>query len=308
MTATGTQVKAQADVAASLMRRATYASVGVALSLIAAKTVAWLMTGSVAMLSTLLDSVLDAVTSTFNLVAVHHALQPADAEHRFGHGKLEPLSGLLQAGFITGSALLLFYEAVARLANPEPIRQVPVGIAVTALAIVLTIVLVRYQRRVVAVSGSVAINADSLHYKGDLFINIGVMASLAVSGYAVVPWLDPVVAIAVGGYLVYNASCIGRSSFDMLMDREMPEEDRMRIRDLAFSHPKVQAVHELRTRMSGRDLFIQMHIEMDGNTPLLEAHGIADQVERRILEAYPSAEVIIHQDPTGIDETHPMYR
>ena len=292
------------DHVATLMRRATYASVATATLLIVVKTVAWVMTGSVAMLSTLIDSLLDAATSLFNLVAVHHALQPADEEHRFGHGKLEPLSGLVQSAFITGSALLLLFEAGSRLFVPQPVTNIELGIGVAAFAIVVTLILVRYQQYVIARSGSVAISADSLHYKGDLFINLGVAASFLASGILAFPWIDPVVGAAVGAYLIFNAYRIGRSSFDMLMDRELPEEDRQKIRDLAFSHPKVQAIHELKTRAAGRDSFIQLHIEMDGHMPLLESHAIADQVERRIREAFPEADVMIHQDPAGIDERH----
>jgi len=290
------------------MRRATYASVAVATILIIAKTIAWLLTGSVAMLSTLLDSLLDAVASLFTLFAVHHALQPADAEHRFGHGKLEPLAGLVQSAFISGSAVLLLFEAGNRIVFPQPVGHVPVGIGVTIFAILLTFALVRYQHHVVARSGSVAISADALHYKGDLFINLGVMASLVISGTLGFNTIDPIVGAAVAAYLIRNAYKIGRSSFDMLMDRELPLDDRRRIIRLARTHPKVLAVHELKTRTSGRDTFIQMHVEMHGQMTLLQAHAVADQVTERVRDAYPEAEIIIHQDPAGIDESHPAYR
>ncbi len=293
---------------ARLMRLATYASVGTAAILIIAKTAAWVATDSVAILSTLLDSLLDAATSLFNLVAVHHALQPADAEHRFGHGKLEALSGLVQSAFIAGSAILLLFEAGNRLFFPHAIARAEIGIVVAGFAIIVTLVLVRFQRYVIAHSSSVAIGADSLHYQGDLYINLGVMASLAATAWLGWVWLDPLVGAAVGCFLVYNAWRIGRGSFDMLMDRELPDGDRKRIRDLAFSHPKVIAVHELKTRASGRDTFIQLHIEMDGHMSLLDAHAVADGVEHRIRDAFPDADVIIHQDPAGVEESHPDYR
>jgi ferrous-iron efflux pump FieF len=292
---------------AQLMRRATYASVSTAAILILAKLIAWVMTDSIAILSSLVDSMLDSVTSVFNLFAVRFALAPADSEHRFGHGKLEALSGLVQAAFIVGSGVLLLIEAGNRLIFPQPVTHVPVGIGISVFAIVATIVLVRYQRYVIRKSRSVAISADSLHYTGDLYINLGVIASLVATFWLDFNWVDPIVGAAVGLFLMYNAYLIGRGSLDMLMDRELPDEDRENIKRIASDHPHVQAIHELKTRSSGRDSFIQLHLEMDGAMTLTESHDIADEVEARIQKAYPEAEVIIHQDPAGLEEAHPDY-
>ncbi|MCP4330709.1 MAG: cation diffusion facilitator family transporter [Alphaproteobacteria bacterium] len=295
------------DRVARLMRLATYASVSTALVLIAAKIVAWILTDSIAMLSSLIDSLLDSVTSIFNLFAVRHALRPADEEHRFGHGKLEPLSGLVQSAFIVGSGILLLIEAGNRALFPHPVSYAYVGVGVSIFAIVVTIVLVRFQAYVIRRSRSVAIGADALHYKGDLFINLGVIGSLIASTTLGFYWIDPLVGAAVGLFLMFNALRIGRSSLDMLMDRELPDEDRSKIMALALSHPKVLSVHELKTRASGRDSFIQLHLEMDGNMTLTESHDIADTVEAEIQTAFPEAEVIIHQDPAGLEEDHPDY-
>jgi len=301
---TGTDDRAHV---AQLMRRATYASVSTAAILIIAKLVAWAITDSVAMLSSLVDSMLDSVTSIFNLFAVRFALVPADKEHRFGHGKLEPLSGLVQAAFIVGSGVLLIIEAGNRLVFPHPVTHAPVGIGISVFAIVVTIVLVRYQKYVIRKSGSVAISADSLHYAGDLYINIGVIASLVATVWLEVTWVDALVGAAVGLFLMFNAYRIGRGSLDLLMDRELSIEDRERIKTLATAHPAVESVHELKTRSSGRDTFIQLHLEMDGNMTLSESHDIADEVEANIQDAFPDAEVIIHQDPAGLEEDHPDY-
>jgi len=292
---------------ARLMRRATYASVATAVILIAAKAVAWSLTDSIAMMSSLVDSLLDSVSSLFNLFAVRFALEPADAEHRFGHGKLEPLSGLVQSAFIVGSGVLLLFEAGNRMLFPQPVAEAPFGIAVSVFAIVVTIALVRYQKYVVARSRSVAINADSLHYTGDIFINLGVIASLAAATWLGFNWIDPIAGAAVGLFLMFNAVRIGRGSLDMLMDHELPNADRQRIKAIAMANPKVLSVHELKTRASGRDAFIQLHVEMDGGMTLLQSHTIADAVEAEIQRAYPAAEIIIHQDPAGVEERHPDY-
>jgi len=285
-----------------LMRLATYASVSVAVLLIVVKGAAWVVTDSVAILSTLIDSLLDALASLVNLVAVRHALQPADREHRFGHGKMESLAGLGQAAFIAGSAMLLLFEAGQRLISPKAVANEPIGIAVMVFAIVATIVLVRFQAHVVRRTGSVAIGADSLHYKGDILVNASVIVSLGASMAMGWTFLDPVFAIFIAAYILWSAFRIVRDSLHVLMDRELPDEDRVRIRDIALSHPLVRDMHDLRSRRSGIMTFIQLHLELDGSMSLAAAHAIADDVEARILEAFPDAEIIIHQDPEGVPE------
>ena len=285
-----------------LMRRATYASVAVAAVLIVIKAAAWVLTGSVSVLSSLLDSLLDALASLVNLFAVRHALTPADREHRFGHGKAEPLAGLAQAAFITGSALLLLVEAVRRLGAPQPVEHGEVGIVVMVVSIVLTIALVAYQRRVAASTGSVAISADRLHYAGDLLLNGSVIVSIVLSAWFGLGMADPLFGIAIGIYILVSAIRIARGSFDLLMDRELPDERRAEIRAIVMKHPDVRSLHDLRTRSSGLDVFIQFHIEMDPEISLRRAHQISDAVEADILKAFPNAEVMIHQDPEGVEE------
>lgn len=292
---------------ARLMRRATHAAVATAATLIIIKLGAWAATGSVALLSTLIDSTLDAAASVINLWAVGHALTPADREHRFGHGKAEPLAGLGQAAFITGSSLLLVIEAVDRLFEPVPVQRGEIGIAVMVVSIVLTGALVRYQKHVVRKTGSVAISADSMHYTGDVLINGSVIVSLLLAMMLGWTWADPIFAVGIAAYLLWNAWSIARSSMDMLMDRELPEADRDRIRILCRSHPEVRNMHDLRTRLSGSQGFIQLHLELDANLPLYKAHDIADEVERAILAEFPNFEVLIHQDPAGLREEHPRF-
>lgn len=301
---TDTAERLAPEQAGRLMRWATYASVSVALTLIAAKLAAWFMTDSVSVLSSLLDSFLDAMASIINLFAVRHALQPADQEHRFGHGKAEPLAAMAQAAFIAGSAAFLLIEGARNLIDPEPVTHQDVGIAVMILSIVMTLGLVTFQRYVVRKTRSTAIGADHLHYQSDLLMNSGVILALVLSGWLGWALVDPVFGIAIAFYILWSSWQIARRAYDMLMDRELDEADRQRIADIAANHPRVRAFHDLRTRASGPNTFIQLHLEMDDRLPLIEAHTIADEVEAEILAAFPEAEVLIHQDPVSIKETH----
>jgi ferrous-iron efflux pump FieF len=294
--------------ASRLMRLATYASVLVASLLIVAKLMAWLATDSVSMLSTLLDSVLDVAASLVNLFAVRHALTPADREHRFGHGKAEPLAALGQSAFVAGSAVLLIVEVARRLWRPQAVENGEIGIVVMIASIAVTAVLVLFQRHVIRKTGSLAISADRLHYLGDVLVNSAVIVALVLTQVLGWKWLDPAFGALIAAYILYTASSIARSSLDMLMDRELPEEERKRIRSIAMANPQVRALHELRTRASGPSIFIQFHLEMAGELSLYEAHRIADQVENEILAAYPGAEIIIHEDPSGVAERRRTFR
>src|SRR6476620_2831034 len=301
--ATGTAFSVIHGPAADRLRRlATYASVTVAALLISVKFAAWLETGSVALLSSLVDSLLDAAASLVTLVAVRHAMTPADREHRFGHGKAEPLAVLGQSAFITGSAVLLLAEAVRRLILPLPVENPPAGIAVMIFSIAATIGLVLYQRHVVRQTGSIAITADELHYRSDLFLNISVIAALVLGGALDLPILDPLFGAAIGIWIIYSAVRLARLSLFQLMDHELPDDEREKIRTIAQSHPDVVAAHDLRTRVAGPTAFIQIHIEMDGELSLIRAHEISDEVEAQLRSAYPNAQIIIHQDPEGIEE------
>lgn len=284
------------------MRSATIASVSVAVILILIKLTAYILSGSVALLSSLIDSMIDSLASMVNFFAVRQALEPADPEHRFGHGKAEPLAGMVQAAFITGSSLFLFFEAGFRLMNPHHIEFANASIVVMLVSFVLTILLVIFQQYVVKETNSVAIRADSIHYFSDILQNLGVILALVLSTKLNLPLADPLIGLLIGAWILYSAWQIARQSYDQLMDRELPDEDRDLIRKIALSHPSVRNMHELRTRLSGRDIFIQLHLEMDGGLSLYEAHTVADTVEESLRQAFPNADVIVHEDPTGIVE------
>jgi ferrous-iron efflux pump FieF len=290
-----------------LKNRATYASVVVSAFLIVIKFSAWLATGSVAMLSSLVDSMLDMVASVINLFAVRHALEPADREHRFGHGKAEPLAALGQSAFLAGGALLVTFEAVERIINPTPIARAGLGIAVMAVSILIDGALVLYQRHVIAKTGSLAIGADELHFRSDLLVNAGVIAALVLDQLVNLPIIDGLFGGAIGLWIIYSSTTLLRLSLTQLMDHELPDAERAKIRAIAEASPEITAVHDLRTRVAGPTAFIQLHLEMDGNMQLLHAHQIADAVEARLRDAYPHAEIIIHQDPAGLEEARDVF-
>ncbi|MGB5094127.1 MAG: cation diffusion facilitator family transporter [Parvibaculum sp.] len=308
MTASATQPAYDPVNNALLMRRATYAAVAVAVALIACKTAAFWLTGSVAMLGTLFDSLLDGSASLLNLVAVSHALTPADDEHRFGHGKAEALAGLGQSIFIFGSAGYISFEAIMRMIHPEPVANSAIGIAVTVFAILLTLALVAFQRRVVAQTNSLAIEADSIHYRGDLFMNLSVIFALALSGLFGIYWADPIFGLAIAAMIAWSAARIAMNAYKQLMDHELSDAEREQIKTIALSHTDVINIHDLRTRAAGVNTFIQFHLELDPEISLMTAHRISDAVEAGLMQAFPGAEVIIHQDPAGIEELSRLQR
>lgn len=281
---------------ARLLRLATYASTATALALIGVKGAAVFMTGSLSLMASLVDSLMDAAASLINLLAVRYSLKSADEDHQFGHGKAESLAGLGQACFIAGSAIFLLMQAAERLNHPQPLQQISIGLWGMALAMAATLALLAFQGYVVKRTNSSAIRADSLHYQSDLLTNAATITVLycAASGY---PLLDPLGALAIAGYILYSALRIGQEAMQVLMDHELPQETRQRICDLALAHATVLGLHDLRTRQSGQIMLVQFHLDLAQDLPLAEAHRAAKEVEHAILAAFPQADVIIHQDP-----------
>ena len=291
--------------AGRLLRLATYASVTTAVVLIIGKLTAALLTGSVSVLASLVDSMMDAAASLINLLAVHYSLQPPDREHRFGHGKAEPLAGLAQAAFIAGSAVFLILHAVDRLLHPQPLNDALVGVGVLLFAIAATVVLLLFQHRVIRLTRSTAIRADALHYATDLLTNTATIVAL---GLAMLGWplADPLFAIGIALYILYSAGQISHEAIQLLMDHELPPEVHARIKEIARSHARVRGVHDIRTRRSGQTYFIQLHLMLDDQMPLVEAHQVADEVEAAIMAAFPNADVLIHEDPASEPPPRPL--
>ncbi len=282
-----------------LIKLASYASVATAIVLLCSKLFVWFATDSAAILASLTDSFLDIGASIINLLAIKYALEPADDAHRFGHGKAESLAGLAQSALIVGSSLLLILHGVSSLLDAKPIVRSELGIAVSIFALLVTFALISFQSVVVAKTGSVAIKADSLHYKSDLWLNGAVLVALVLSAYGFY-WVDGLATILISCYILYGAYGIGFESIQMLLDHELPAEDIEKITAIVSNTDNVLGLHELRTRQSGYMKFIQLHIELDDDLTLFQAHAIADNVEYNILGEFPSTEVLIHQDPVSI--------
>lgn len=282
-----------------LTRLATYASVSVALTLIVVKLFGWWLTGSVSILASLLDSTLDVVASIMILFAVRLAQVPADSEHRFGHGKAEPLAALAQSVFIAGSAFYLLVYAVDRLIHPEGINQVPLGIWIMVFSMLLTSVLVLFQRYVVRQTQSTAIKSDSLHYITDIAANLLVAVGLIVTLWRF-EWVDAVLAIFIALFIGWSALKLAKESANQLLDIELPNEMREQIQQIILSHRGVEGFNDLRTYRSGPNMFIQVDLELDDRMPLVKAHRIAEEVTERIQECFPQADVLIHQEPVSL--------
>ncbi len=279
-----------------LIEWAARAAVFTALALLTMKLYAWFVTGSMGILASLVDSCLDLGASLVNMLAVRYARVPPDDEHRFGHGKAEALAGLGQSMFIASSASFLMLYSIERVINPELIESIELGAAVVVLSILMTSCLVAYQRFVVRRTGSVAIKADSLHYSADLITNLAILVGLVLYHYA---WLyaDPIIALCIGAYILKCALQIAYESVQLLLDRELPEEDHRKIQEVVGRYRDVLEVHDLRTRQSGRTKFIQLHLVMDGHKSLMDAHRLSEAVENALREAFDDADIIIHQDP-----------
>lgn len=306
--ATSTNAQPDQQQRERLLKIATFASVAVAVFLVIIKALAWYKTGSVAMMGSLLDSLLDTVASILNVFFVRSALRPADTEHRFGHGKAEPIGGMIQAMIIGGSAVFLVAESARRLFEPELPSHTGLGIGIMLISCAVVGLLVLLQRYVVKHTGSMVISADALHGFGDILINLGVIFALFVSTRFNTPLVDPVVGMLLAGILLKGCWNIANQAIHQLMDSEFSMADRELILNLARQHPKVNDVHDLRTRNAGFSSFIQLHVEMDGMLNLLQAHKIADEVELSIRREFPQSEVLIHQDPQGTENIDPFLR
>jgi len=282
---------------ARIIRLATYASVTVAASLIGLKFFGWWVTHSVSLQASLIDSLLDAFASFVNMIAVYQALKPADKEHRFGHGKAESLAALGQALFIGGSSLWLLHEAQEKFVNAEPVEATGFGLFIMAIAIVITLFLVAFQRYVVKKTQSNAIAADMLHYKSDLLINATVIVSLVCAEFFHIEILDPIFGILIGIYILWTAWTISMHAFNVLMDRELDDEERGKILAIIKSHPEVINVKDLRTRSSGLHQFFQLHLVMKPDLSLREADKVVEEVEAEVLKAYPKSQVMIRLVP-----------
>lgn len=286
---------------ARLLRRVTAASVSVALLLIVLKLGATISTNAISLMASLIDSTMDLFASLVTLIAVRIALQPPDEDHRFGHGKAEPLAALAQATFIAGSGAFLFLEAIQRLIRPQPIDAANWGIAVMLVSMIATAGLLVFQRYVIRKTNSPAIKADAAHYSTDFLINAATIGALWLAHQGM-EWIDPIFGTLVGSFVLLSAWRVGRTALDQLMDREVLDGSETKIHTLATAHDKVFAADHIRTRMAGRTMIIQLYIYLKNDLDLAHAHLIGDEVAERIQIEFPGADVLIHEEPYRPDE------
>ncbi|WP_010299784.1 cation diffusion facilitator family transporter [Candidatus Odyssella thessalonicensis] len=281
----------------NLVKLASKAAIGAAGIMVISKFYAWFQTGSLSLQASLVDSMLDILASILNFLIIRHAIKPADADHRFGHGKAEAIGGLIQTAFIAGSAAWLIIDVIHRVFEPQPLTHLNLGNMVMVAACLLTGALITFQRYVVKRTGSLAIKADSVHYETDFLTNIGVLLSMNLCTYFGWIWLDAVVGAGIAAYILIASIKIALNSVDVLMDKELDDSTRAEIESLIRSHPGIQDFHDLRTRTSGYHMFVQFHLDLNKSLPLWQAHEIGEDIERKIMEKFPKAEVIIHHDP-----------
>lgn len=285
-----------------LTQRAALASVAVATTLLVLKAVATWQTGSVAMLGSLADTTLDLVASLVTLGGVRWAAMPADQDHRFGHGKAEALAALFQVTLIAMAALGLAWESLHRLGGAHATRAPETGIGVSIIAILLSLVLVLYQKRVIAATGSLAIGTDNLHYQSDFFLNLSVIVGLVLDYYTGLHGIDPLFGLGIAVWLGWGAWNSASHAVDHLMDKEWSVEERQRFLAVASRHPLLRGIHDMRTRSSGAARFVQFHASVDPDMSVREAHRVMDEIEASLRKEFPGVEILIHPDPYGYED------
>lgn len=284
-------------------QRAAVASVSVAATLVLLKGYASWTTGSAAVLGSLADTALDLIASLVTLYSVRLAAMPADRQHSFGHGKAEAIAAFFQVVLISLSAFWIIIHSVQQLIGGERPQQAEAGILVSIIAMALTLLLISYQRKVIAQTGSLAIGTDRMHYTSDLLLNAAVIGALLIERFAGVGGADAVAGIGIGLWLLFGAYNASRNAIDELMDREWPEERRRAFLDVANRHPELRGIHDLRTRTAGHRDFVQFHVWVDPDMTVGEAHRVMDEVEAQLNKDFPGVEILIHPDPAGhVDE------
>ena len=281
-----------------LEKSAAYVAISLTIVMLLLKVYGWFLTDSLSILSSLTDSLMDLLVSGVNLFAIYYALKPADSDHRYGHTAIEDIAGLLQAAMLVGTSLLITIAAITRFINPvsaPPAAEE--GLNIMLICLGLTALIVIYQRFVIMRSNSVIIKADNLHYLSDLLTNFAVIVSLCLWQYFSLDFIDPLLSIVIVAIIMQGALEIGKQSYNNLMDTEMNDEERERIKDTINAQSGHVGFHDLRTRRSGRKVFIQLHLEVPDTLSLNKAHEVADNVERKLEALYEESDVIVHQDP-----------
>lgn len=285
-----------------LKNRAAVASIALAFLLSGLKLFATIASGSLAVFSSMIDSISDVLGSAITFVAVKYSTRPATDHHRYGYGKAEAISALIQAFFVAGSGLFVLYDAIVRFFNPRILDETPLAIGIMIFSLLATLVLIAYQKHVARLTQSQAINADSAHYVVDILTNTSIIISLTVVKFFEIYWFDTLTALVIAVYLLYNAYQLVVEAFDVLLDHELSDDIRQNVGRIIAAHDFVKGFHDVRTHSLGNEYLFEIHLELDGRLSLYEAHQLSDKVEASILKEYPNAQIIIHQDPSGVAE------
>ena len=281
---------------------AAIASISVATILCLLKILGAWLSDSLAVLSSMIDSLSDIFGSLITLIAIRYAAKPASPRHRYGYGKAEALSALTQSAFIAGSGLFVLYDGINRFISPRALLDTRIGLIIMITSLIATIVLIIFQRHVAKKTNSQAILADSAHYLVDILTNGAIIISLFAVKFCNAVWVDPLTATLISLYLLYNAYTLACEATGLLLDRELSEDIRDNICNIITAQPFVCGVHDLRTHDLGGCYMFEFHLELDGSLTLCQAHEYSDIVSHKLRETYPGAQIIIHQDPSGIKE------
>jgi ferrous-iron efflux pump FieF len=286
-----------------LRQFASQVSLVVAVILVGVKLTAWVMTGSVALLASAVDALVDAGASLVTYFGVRYAIRPPDRDHRFGHGKGEAIAGFTQSTFLAGAAAVLAFQSLERLFFPHPTASLDIGAWVIAGSLVAATALVAMQTWVVKKTGSTAIAADRAHYMTDIAVNAGVLVALGVTRFTGWERADPIFAFAISGYMLWNAHNIAKEVLTQLLDQELPVKDRRQIEDIVRGCAGVRDIHDLRTRHAGDRVFVEFHLEVDEQLTVKQGHAIGDLVETAVINLLPGVvEVTAHLEPFGIND------
>ncbi len=288
--------------AEKLKKRAAAASIFLASFLTCLKLFASIYSGSLAVLSSMIDSLSDLFASAITFVAIRYSAKDPTDDHRYGYGKAEALSALIQAAFIAGSGLFVMYDGIQRLLEPKVISQTSTALGIMLFSLVATFILIAYQHYVAVRTNSTAIKADSAHYTVDILTNASIIISLLLVKFFNIDWFDTVTAFAIALYLLFNAYQLAAEAIAMLLDRELDDDIRENIKNIIMSHKFAYGVHDLRTRSMGNMYLFEIHLELDGELTLYDAHDLTETIEKALMKEYPNAQIIIHQDPVGIKE------
>lgn len=285
-----------------LKKAAAVLSVSVALLLIILKLIAFIKTDSLAIFSSFIDSITDLFASMISFIAVYFSTKPASINHRYGYGKSEALSAFLQAVLVGVSGLFVVIDGINRLIHPVELAHTDVGIWIMITSIAATLFLVLFQTYVANKTNSLAIKADRAHYTVDFLTNSAVIISLIFVKFFNFIYFDAIAALFISLYLLYSAYQLAVEAIDQITDKELSEDIRKNIADIVHNSEGIRGMHDFRSRSLGERYFFELHLEIDGSISLLKAHEFSEAVERKILEAYPDSQILIHQDPYGLKE------